>query len=155
MLFYKEGVCYIDNQTRSLIIAAIKLLSGLPPDDHEYLIWAPNCIECLQFALDNEKLLVEKPELYHDTLSTLNLLYLWIIEEKGWAYIELREKFKTRYSVEKNGKALKTIIDKINKENTNSVNENFSALSNIIDVQNQDGSYKSMYQILEELAEIL
>ena len=142
------------NKIRQQIDLYVNLLSKIPLDHFEYSMWIPNCIECLQFVLDNEQLLKEKPELYHDTLSTLGLLYSWIIEEKEWVYIELREKFKTRYSPEETGKSLKLLVERLNKENTTQIKCSLKTLVNKVDIQNTDGSYKSLYQILNDLAEI-
>ena len=139
----------MNDKIKEQITVFIELLSLALPSNYEYGVWIPTCIECLQFALDNEQLLNEKPELYSDTLSTLNLLYLWIIEEKEWAYIELREKFKKRYSPEETGKALKTIADRMNNESMDSIsNEN-----NIINFKDAEGNFKSTIKILEELSE--
>ena len=93
----------------------IEFLSKLPTN-YEFEEWIPTCIECLQFALDNEQLLNEKPELYQDTLSTLYLLYTWIKDSKEWAYIELRQKFKKRYSPKEIGKALKEISIRLSNQ---------------------------------------
>lgn len=143
------------HKTKILITNYIDFLSKMPLDHYEYSTWVPNCIECLQFAFDNEQLLEEKPELYHDTLSTLSLLHALLIEGKEWAYIELREKFKTRYSNEEVGKSLKLFAERLNKENTTKIKCSLKPLaSKVDDIQNIDGSYKSLYQILNDLAEM-
>lgn len=136
----------MNNKIKEQIIAYIDLLSLISAANHEYEIWIPTCIECLQFALDNEQLLNEKPELYSDTLSTLSLLYKWIVEEKEWAYIELREKFKKRYSPEEVGKSFKVILERMNTIKENEAN-------NLANFKNEEGNFKSMMQILNELSE--
>jgi hypothetical protein len=107
--------------------------------------WIPNCVECLKFAIDNEILLEEKPELLVDILKTLQLLYYWIVEEKEWAYIELYQKFRTIYSNVEVGKALKEISKRLNIENSKELGKNFKGLG--VEIKN-----KNMYEILEELS---
>lgn len=139
----------------------IELLSKISLD-YEYESWIPNCIECLQFALDNEQLLKEKPELYQDTLSTICLLYSWIVEERGWAYIELREKFKTWYMSEEAGKSLRHMLEIFNKqdENEESIDrELIDTTENILQKYNKtiytgSGEYKPIIEILDMLSEI-
>ena len=139
----------------------IKLLSKIS-SDYEYESWIPNCIKCLQFALDNEQLLNEKPELYQDTLSTLYLLYSWIVEEYGWAYIELREKFKTWYTPEETGKSLKNILEILNKQDGNEEligKELRDETENMLQKYNKTiytdkGGYKTFIEILDMLSEV-
>jgi hypothetical protein len=111
--------------------------------------WMQNCIECLNFALNNEKLLKAKPSLYVDTLETLNLLYSWIIEEKSWAYIALREKFKPIYTGKEIGNAFREIFNKIKTENKEATIE----VRNSKRFFNNDGNFKSIAKILNEISD--
>ena len=135
----------------------IEFLSKILPTNYEFESWIPTCIECLQFAVDNEQLLNEKPELYQDTLSTLHLLYSWIIDDKGWAYIELREKFKKRYSPEEVGKALKCLLTKLQQnkcvEESQPLEHKLKNINiNLINCETQ--GYKTPYEVLNELSEV-
>jgi hypothetical protein len=135
----------VENNIKTTIKNYIEILSGATNvDAHE---WIPNCIECLQFALDNEQLLIEKPSLYEDTLDTLQLLYSWIVEDKGYAYIYLRQKFRTIYSGEQIGKALKSMLSKLNCENKKQEN------NLLVSFTNDKGEFKSTEQILNELSQ--
>ena len=136
---------------KNQINLAIELLSSVPLD-YEYKIWIPNCIECLQFALDNEELLKEKPELYNDMLHTLELLYLWIIDKEDWAYIELREKFKTIFTSEEVGSSIKNILARMQKTNSNQ-NPINGGMCDLIKLKNSDGDFRGVFDILEELSE--
>lgn len=140
----------MNNKAKEQITIFIDLLSEISSANYEYEMWIPTCIECLQFALDNEQLLNEKPQLYTDTLRTLNLLYKWIVEEKEWAYIELREKFKKRYTPEEAGKSFKTILKRMGntKENTKE-----NEVDNFINFKDEEGNFKSTVQIFNELSE--
>jgi hypothetical protein len=126
----------------------IDLLSKTSQDNYDFKEWIPNCIECLQFTLDNEELLNEKTGLYRDTLSTLSLLYSWIIEDKEWAYIELRQKFRKIYSPKEVGAALKEFVNRLNKQN-----EYLYADNSLINFKDNDGNFKSLEQILSELSQ--
>jgi hypothetical protein len=126
----------------------IDLLSKTSQDNYDFKEWIPNCIECLQFTLDNEELLNEKTGLYRDTLSTLSLLYSWIIEDKEWAYIELRQKFRKIYSPKEVGAALKEVVNRLNKQN-----EYLYADNSLINFKDNDGNFKSLEQILSELSQ--
>lgn len=140
----------MNNKAKEQIAIFIDLLSEISSAKYEYEMWIPTCIECLQFALDNKQLLNEKPQLYTDTLRTLNLLYKWIVEEKEWAYIELREKFKKRYTLEEVGKSLKAILKRIGNAKEN-IKKN--EVDNFINFKDEEGNFKSMAQILNELSE--
>jgi hypothetical protein len=126
----------------------IEFLSNILPTNNDYEIWIPTCIECLQFALDNEELLNEKPELYQDTLQTLYLLYSCIIKGEEWAYIELRQKFRKIYSPKEVGKALKEFSNRLSKQK-----EGLYPSDCLIDFKDHNGNLKSVYQILSELSE--
>lgn len=95
------------------------------PKHFELSDWIPNCIECLQFALDNEELLIEKPSLYADTLSTISLLYSWTVENESWAYIELRQKFRSIATPEQMGKALKIMCKRLKEANNKVIEANY------------------------------
>lgn len=148
---FKRRETDIDKYIRRQIELAIELLSAITLDC-EYSAWVSNCIECLQFALNNEQLLIEKPELYRDTLHTLELLYLWMIDGKGWAYVNLREKFKTWYSPEQIGNSFRTILKKLENVNKNQELIGFNT-ENSIELKSKNGDFKSMFQILKELSE--
>lgn len=126
----------------------IKLLSEVLQDNYDFKEWIPNCIECLQFALDNEELLNEKPELYQDTLSTLSLLYSWIIDNAEWAYIVLRQKFRIIYSPEEVGSALKVLVNRLSKQK-----EELYTSDYLINFKDGDGNFKSVAQVFNELSE--
>ena len=140
----------MDITIKEIINSYIEFLSKLTTN-YDSKEWIPNCIECLQFALDNEKLLAEKPELYQDTLSTLSLLYSWIIDNEEWAYIELRQKFRNYYSPEEVGKSLKQILTRLNNQRESHI---YNSLDNsLIDFKDINGNFKSVNQILTELSE--
>ena len=84
----------MDINIKNILNSFIKLLSETPQKDSPFETWIPNCIECLQFALDNEQLLIDKPSLYEDTLSTIYLLREWIFEDSKYAYLILERKFR-------------------------------------------------------------
>jgi hypothetical protein len=138
----------MDAVAKEQINIYIKLLSEVSQDNYDFKEWIPNCIECLQFALDNEELLSEKPELYQDTLSTLSLLYSWIIENAKWAYIVLRQKFRTIYSPKEVGGALKDVANRLNKQK-----EELYTSDYLVNFKDGDGNLKSVEQIFTELSE--
>ena len=122
-------------------------MSGVLPNNYDFKSWIPTCIECLQFALDNEELLNENPELYQDTLYTLSLLYSWIIEDKDWAYIELKQKFRKIYSPKEVGNALKEFSKRLTEQK-----EEIYKGDCLVNYKDADGNFKSMAQILSELS---
>lgn len=137
-------------EVRTQIESYIQLLNAYlndNPKDFDIREWIPNCVECLQFALDNEKILEEKPSLYADTLSTLNLLYEWIVEGSQYAYIILRKKFETVHSPEEVGKALKTLVDRMRAEHHRG---NLMTGNDFVSFIDDDGNCKSTEQILSE-----
>lgn len=138
----------MDAVAKEQINIYIKLLSEVSQDNYDFKEWIPNCIECLQFALDNEELLSEKPELYQDTLSTLSLLYSWIIENAKWAHIVLRQKFRTIYSPKEVGGALKEVANRLNKQK-----EELYTSDYLVNFKDGDGNLKSVEQIFTELSE--
>lgn len=138
----------MDAVTKEQINIYIKLLSEVSQDNYDFREWIPNCIECLQFALGNEELLSEKPELYQDTLSTLSLLYSWIIENAKWAYIVLRQKFRTIYNPKEVGGALKEVVNRLNKQK-----EELYTSDYLVNFKDGDGNLKSVEQIFTELSE--
>jgi hypothetical protein len=131
------------------IEAYIKLLNitlSDNPKHYELSDWIPNCIECLQFALDNEELLVEKPSLYADMLSTMSLLYSWIVEDESWAYIELRQKFRTVYTPKQMGNALKIMCERMKESRDEVIEANYKT-----DVINSSGcSIDSLYRMVQD-----
>lgn len=136
------------NEIKQFINNAIELLNATSKEDYELQHWTPNCIECLQFALDNEQLLIDKPSLYYDTIDTLNLLHSWIMEESKFAYIILRKKFGKIYSPTEIGNAFRIISDRLKAENNKSNN---NELINCVD---DDGNFKSLEKILNECSQI-
>jgi hypothetical protein len=124
----------------------ISLLSYISQDTVDFKEWIPNCITCLQFALDNEELLREKQELYYDTAHTLNLLHFWIVDNKEWAYVELRQKFRNVYTAKEVGDALKKILARVDKEDV-------CPSSPLVNCKNINGELKSLAQILTELGD--
>lgn len=130
----------------------IVLLSDVLKTDNklakiEYETWIPNCIECLKFALDNEQLLIDKPNLYKDNLTTLSLLYNWIFEEKSWAYIELYQKFRKIYTGKECGEAFKILFNRMSKSEIKPLE------SSSINYTNSEGKIKSLSQILNDLSQ--
>jgi len=131
------------------------LNSILPTDpktsnDYELQNWIPNCIECLKFALDNDQLLKDKPSLYDDIISTLSLLYLWLVEGHEYAYIELSQKFKKICTPEEIGNAFKILSDRIKEANK----EDETLRPDYISFKDNNGNFKSMEQILKECHDI-
>lgn len=147
----------VDINVKNSMKQYIDLLSDiLKTDDklvkNEFEIWIPNCIECLQFYLDNEQLLIDKPNLYADILSILSLLYNWIFEGGSWAYIELYQKFKTIYSSEEIGNSFKVVFDRMNKNSIDKKQIKARLINNsLINYTNDNGDFKSLYEILSEL----
>lgn len=136
------------NEVKQFINNAIELLNATSKEDSDLQHWIPNCIECLQFALDNEQLLIDKPSLYDDTIDTLKLLHTWMFEESQYAHIILRKKFGKIYSPEEVGNALKLISDRLKAEHSkNDSNE-------LISYVDDNGNYKSIEQILNELSQL-
>lgn len=151
-------VKYITHELKQKIDTYISLLNSYLSeynnprklDYHELRNWIPNCIECLEFALNNEELLKEKPNLYEDTLNTIGLLYSWIIEEKSWAYIALRQKFRKVCSAEEVGNAFKKLHTKIKEEKENNMVCGENKYVSFID---ENGNLKSTVQIFKELSD--
>jgi hypothetical protein len=140
-----ERRCYRDISIKEQLKLYIEFLYKILPTYHDYEEWIPICIECLEFALCNVELLTEKPELYRDTLSTLHLLYSWIVDNRAWAYIELRQKFRKIYSPKEVGTALKELANRLSNQNKN--NEYLVSFKDI------NGNFKSIEQVLSELSE--
>lgn len=107
---------------------------------HELNHWIPNCIKCLQFALDNEELLKEKPSLFNDMVDTIYLLHAWIFEDDSYAYIILKKKFGRVYTPEEVGNAFKKLAERL-KETRDEV----------VDYQNEYQG-KNLKDILEDLS---
>jgi hypothetical protein len=143
----KKGKTIMDVVTKEQINIYIKLLSEVSQDNYDFKEWIPNCIECLQFALDNEELLNEKPELYRDTLSTLSLLYSWIIDNAEWDYIVLRQKFRNIYSPKEVGTVLENFTNRLSKQK-----EELYISDYLVNFKDSDGKFKSVEQILNELS---
>ena len=118
--------------------------------DYELLDWIPNGIKCLQFALDNEVLLKEQPSLYQDTLETISLIHAWVTDADSYSYIILRKKFQTIHTPEEVGNAFKSLLDKMQTHNSE-LNDSEN-VNHLIDVRDEDGSFKSAYEVLNELS---
>ena len=136
----------MDIDIRNDIELYINLLSKTLDTDGDYQIWMPNCIECLQFALDNEQLLSEKPSLYDDTLHTLALLYSWIFKNDTFAYVLLKQKFRKIYSGKEIGNAFKLLFERMNTENTTQ-----KQCDDLLDFIDKNGEMKSLESIFGEL----
>lgn len=145
-----DNITYEFKQQINTYIKLLNILLSENTNHYELSDWIPNCIECLEFALNNGELLKEKPSLYEDTIRTINLLYLWIVEDKSYAYIELRQKFKTVGTSKEVGTALKKLIDRMKEENSVLCNtENV-----FVSFMDNDGNFKSTVQILKELSDM-
>lgn len=118
--------------------------------DYELLDWIPNGIKCLQFALDNEVLLKEQPSLYQDTLGTISLIHAWVTDADNYSYIILRKKFQTTRTPEEVGNAFKSLLHKMQTHNSK-INDS-EKVNNLIDVIDEDGNFKSTYEVLNELS---
>ena len=111
----------------------IDILSGILEDNadkskqryHELRHWIPNCIECLQFAVDNESSLEEKPSLLNDIIDTIKLLHGWLFEDRGYSYVILEKKFGKAYSPEEVGKTLKILYERLKENYNNIVGSNY------------------------------
>ena len=136
------------NNVKSNIKQYINLLSEILPINNDFKAWIPNCIECLQFALDNKQLLMDEPSLYADTLSTLSLLYKWIFEEESWAYIKLYQKFRKVYSGQEIGVALKSLLSKLNDREIEKRENDY-----LVSFTDKEGNLKSFDKILYELSQ--
>lgn len=127
----------------------VKLLDDILADNPKHFElsdWIPNCIKCLQFALDNEELLIEKPNFYEDTLRTISLLYSWIVEGKGWAYIELSQKFRSIATPEQMGKALKIMCERMKESRDEVIETNYKT-----DVLNSSGcNIDNLYRMVQD-----
>lgn len=91
------------------------LLRNKESDDLE--CWIPNCIKCLQFAVDNESTINENISFYNDILNTLYLLKIWIFENCEYAYMILLNKYKTTFTPEEAGNAFKKILERMKGDN--------------------------------------
>jgi len=152
LLLILKGETNIDEFVKERILASTKILNVILEEnakDYELSDWIPHCIECLQFALDNENVLIEKPSLYQDTLNTLYLISEWVVNNKWYAYIELREKFKSVFSGEQIGNSLKLILNRMGEAKA----ENEEP-EQIIPFTNPNGEFKSVEQILSELGDV-
>jgi len=163
----RKDAVKITEEFKKQISLYINLLNKTLPENtntlefHELNHWIPNCIECLQFALDNEELLKDKPSLFNDAVETIHLLYAWITNQSSgdYAYIILRKKFGKIYSpkevgtalkklvgrlketgsavvehpehIEYQGKSLKNALDELSQQWNNTVNNNFQNISSI------------------------
>lgn len=123
----------------------IDFLSDILATNNDFEIWILNCIECLEFVLNNEEIL-EKPGLFQDLLLTLQLLDSWIIKNSEWAYIELERKFRKIYDSKEVGKSLSEILARLKNQMEDSKE------SSLIKLKDKDGNFKSTQQILEELS---
>lgn len=142
----------MDNTIKKQINLYIEFLSTISTNSFELKSWTPTCIECLQFALDNEQLLEEKPELYQDTLSTLQLLYFWLKDGEEWAYIELSQKFKKHYSPEVIGKAFKEISKRLAKlNNQDDIDKTLEDIG--VTLKTPDGNYRNTYDVLNDISQ--
>jgi len=82
-------------------------------NNYELTDWVKNCIDALQFALNNENIIEENINLYNDLINIINMLHSWIIEKEDYMYISLRQKFKSVYTAEQVGQSLKCMLNKI------------------------------------------
>jgi hypothetical protein len=141
----------VADDVKQVIKPYIELLNQVlidNPDDYEYKDWIPNCIECLEYAINTDKEIPKEP--YNDLLGTINLLYEYFVNSKEWAYIELSQKFKTIYSGEQIGKALKLFADRLKEVNK----EDETKRPDYVSFKDDNGNFKSTAQILEECREI-
>lgn len=75
--------------------------------------WIQNLIKCFDYALEEKKNFPTEGEVFNDLLKTFHLLYKWIVEKEDWAWLELREKYKTVYSAKEVGNALREISGRL------------------------------------------
>ena len=142
----------VTDGVRQIIQQYIGLLDQVLPknpqtiNDYELKDWIPNCIECLEWAIKTDKDIPEQP--YNDLLSTLYLLYECFVKSEEWAYIELRQKFKTIYSGEQIGRALKVFTERIKEANR----EDETKKTDYVSFTDTNGNFKSVEQILDECA---
>ena len=137
----------MDTNVKNTIGLLIRLLSETPQKNSPFETWIPNCIECLQFALDNEQLLIDKPSLYEDALSTIYLLREWIFEDSKYAYLILERKFRKVCTAEEVGNAFKILNKRMQDEANKKVDNN-----DFISFTDESGNFKSTSQILSELS---
>jgi len=108
----------IDKNFKDMIGSCISLLKIVMPDkndDYETFDWMSNCIKCLQFYFDNEWKLEENSKFKSDITNIIALVYAFIFDGEFYAFIELREKFKTKYSGKQAGEAIKKIMNRISE----------------------------------------
>lgn len=86
--------------------------------------WIKNLIKCFDYALDEKNNFPTEGEVFNDLLKTFHLLYKWIVEKKDWAWLELREKYKTVYSSEEVSNALRKISSRLSQ----SINEEIESV---------------------------
>ncbi len=89
--------------------------------DWETKDWIQNLINCFNYILDDSNNFPTEGKIYEDLLNTISLLYEWLFNNEWWAWIELRQKYKTSYSPEDMGKALKLISERLKAFNSTAI----------------------------------
>lgn len=136
-------------QQIQLYIEFLTKLSQENENDFELQSWVPNCVECLQFAVDNEALFKENSSPYADIIQTLYLLYSYIVKNAEWAYVELSQKFRKIYSPEEVGKFLQLLLERMQ-----SLKEPYiESGNNFVSFTDDNGDYKPIEQILREISD--
>ena len=144
----------ITDELNKQIQIYINILNGILEDNtdksklqyHELRHWIPNCIECLQFAIDNEDLLEEKPSLLNDTVDTIYLLYGWLFEDKEFNYVILKKKFGKVYTHEEVGNAFKILAERLSESRDSIIEANYKT-----DILNSSGcNIDSIYRMIQD-----
>lgn len=144
----------LKKQINTYIELLNKTLPNSPEDKnyYEFQAWIPNCIEFLEFSLNNENIFIEKPSFYENLISTIDLLYSCFVESSESAYIELYQRFRKIYSGAEIGESLKTILKRY-QEVKSEIEDDKPERNNCVSFTDNDGNYKSIAQILNEISE--
>ena len=89
--------------------------------DWETKDWIQNLINCFDYILDDSNNFPTEGKVYKDLLNTISLLYEWLFNNEWWAWIELRQKYKTVPFPENIGEALKLISERLKSLNSTAI----------------------------------
>lgn len=75
--------------------------------------WIQNLISCFDYILDDSNNFPTEGKVYEDLLNTILLLYKWLFNKEWWAWLELRQKYRTIAYPEKCVEALKLMSERL------------------------------------------
>jgi len=111
----------------------------------------------LQYYFDHEWKLEENPKFKLDIIGVIRLVYEWVYAGEYYAYIELRETFKTRPTGKQAGEALKymsnLLQNEVNKWRKNK-QKPYKIQKEISEdiLRDKNGNLKSLKDVLSELS---